>query len=190
MSKVIKQMEMDALTQTFQKVRDLVVLSVKGLDCHADHALRSKLRKKNIRLQVVKNSLTRRVFGELGMKINPESPYWRGPTVVAFGASSIAELSRAVESELKAPKTAGLYKEKVVVKGAIFEGQEVSFKQALEMPTHEEVLGQIVAMILGPASALAGCLTGPASQVASQIQKIAEKEPEAKPPEPAAPAAG
>jgi large subunit ribosomal protein L10 len=178
MSKVIKQMEMDALKQTFQNVRDLVVLSIKGLDCHADHALRSKLRKKNIRLQVVKNSLTRRVFSELGMNLNPESPYWAGSTVLAFGANSIAELSRAVEAELKAPKTSAVYKDKVVVKGAIAEGEEISFKEALDRPTREEAIGQILAMILGPGSAIAGCLTGPASQVASQIQKIAEKEPE------------
>ena len=51
----------------YRDVRDLVVLSVKGLNCQADHALRASLRKKNIRLRVIKNSLTRRVFGELGI---------------------------------------------------------------------------------------------------------------------------
>ena len=48
---------------------------------------------------------------------------------------------------------------------------------ALKMPTREEAIAQIVGMILGPASAIAGCLTGPISQVASQIQKIGEKKP-------------
>jgi len=33
-------------------------------------------------------------------------------------------------------------------------------------------------MILGPASQIAGCLMGPVSQVASQVQQISEKKEE------------
>ena len=80
MSKQIKQMEMDALKATFQDVRDLVVLSVRGLNCHADHTLRTALRKKSVSLQVVKNSLTSKVFGDMGMAAGVNAPYWTGPT--------------------------------------------------------------------------------------------------------------
>jgi large subunit ribosomal protein L10 len=179
MSKVIKQMEMDDLKKTFQGVRDAVVLSIQGLNATVDNAFRATLRKKNVRLKVVKNSLTRRVFGELGLAVPADSPFWAGPTALAWGANSVAELSRAIDTELKAPKTAPLYKDKVKIKGAITEGQPIPFEQALTMPTREEAIAQIVAMILGPGSAIAGCLTGPAAQVASQIQTIAEKEPAA-----------
>jgi large subunit ribosomal protein L10 len=190
MSKAIKQMQIASIEDTFKTVRDLVVMSVKGLDCHADHALRAALRKKSIRLQVVKNSLTRKVFGEMGMTVGDDSPYWSGPTTLAWGAPgiSIAEVSRAVEAELKNPKTAATYKDKVAVKGAFAEGQPVKFDVALKMPTRLEAIGQIVGMILGPGSAIAGCLTGPASQIASQIQTLSEKKeegaaaPEAAPP--------
>jgi large subunit ribosomal protein L10 len=180
MSKAIKQMQMSSLQDTFKEVRDLVVLSVKGLDCHADHALRAALRKKSIRLQVVKNSLTRKVFGEMGMAAGADSPYWTGPTTLAWGAPgiSIAEVSRAVEAELKNAKTAASYKDKVAIKGAIAEGQPVGFDVALKMPTRLEAIAQIVGMIIGPGSAIAGCLTGPAAQIASQIQTISEKKEE------------
>ena len=57
--------------------------------------------------------------------------------------------------------------------------------KALVMPTRLEAIGEIIGMILGPASAIAGCLTGPGAQVASQIATIADKKEEA----PAAPAA-
>jgi len=177
MSKVIKQMEMTALQDAFRDVRDMVVLSIKGLSCQADNQLRSALRKKNIRIQVVKNSLTRKVFHDLGMDFGSDSPFWQGPTALAWGAASIAELSRSVDAELRAPKTVAQYRDKVTVKGAVAEGQVVTFQQAIEMPTREEAVAQILAMILGPGSAIAGALTGPAAQVASQIQKIAEREP-------------
>src|SRR4051794_10830954 len=103
MSKVIKQMEMDTLRQTFQGVRDLVVLSIQGMSSQGEYTFRAALRKKKIRVQVVKNSLTRRVLGELGIQVGADSPYWQRPTALAWGANSIAELSREIEGELKHP---------------------------------------------------------------------------------------
>src|SRR5688572_19750901 len=101
MSKQIKQMEMDAMKNTFQDVRDLVVLSMTGFNSQTDNQLRLALRKKNIRLQVVKNSLTRKVFQELGINVGDKgNPYWEGPTVLAWGGSSVAELSREVENQV------------------------------------------------------------------------------------------
>ncbi len=179
MSKVIKQMEMETLKDTFKDVRDLVVLSIKGLGSVGDTTLRTNLRKKKIRLQIVKNTLTRRVFGELGIGGNADSKYWGGATALAWGSGSIAELSRTLESELKVPKTAPLFKDKVVIKGAIADGQEVTFEQALKMPTRQEAIGAILGMILSPGASIAGCLSAPASQIASQVVTITERKEEA-----------
>ena len=181
MSKVIKQMELDDLKKTFEGVRDMVVLSIKGLSCTNDTLFRSALRKKKIRLRVVKNTLTRRVFGELGLGVKEDSPYWIGPTALAWGSGSIAEVSRVIQSELKAPKTAPLYKDKVTIKGAVADGREVSFDVAVTMPTREEAIGAILAMILGPGSAVAGCINAPGGQVAGQVLAISEKKDEAAP---------
>src|SRR5207253_1728207 len=78
-----------------------------------DNGLRQTLRKKNIHLQVVKNSLTRRVFDEMGLRVNKDSPYWAGPTLMAWGAGSIAELSQALDAELNKGKGAAQFKDKV-----------------------------------------------------------------------------
>jgi large subunit ribosomal protein L10 len=180
-SKVIKQMEMDALKQTIGGVRDMVVLSIQGLTSMADHGLRKAMRAKKVQLRVVKNTLTRRVFGELGMHVGDDSPYWAGPTTLAWGTDSVGELSRAIDAELRNAKTAAQYKDKVTIKGAIVDGQPVAWDQALKMPTRAEALASVLAAILGPAGAVAGCLTGPASQVASQIQQIGEKKEEGTP---------
>ncbi len=183
MSKVIKQMEMDNLKQTFQGVREFVLLSVTKLGCTQDNQLRAALRKKNVRLKMVKNSLARRVFDELGMPIPKDSPYWAGNTWMAWGPESVAELSQALDTTiLKDAK----FKDKVKAKGAITEGQAVPFATALTMPTRAQAIGQVLAAILGAASEIAGQLVGPASQVASQIQTIADKKPEEAAAEPAA----
>src|SRR6202044_2109633 len=108
---------MDALRGTFKDVRDIVVLSTTKLTCLGEHTLRSTLRQKKIRLHMVKNSLARKVFRELNLHIADDSPYWQKPTVLAWGGSSVSELSREIEAELKNPKNGALYKEKVIIKG-------------------------------------------------------------------------
>ncbi len=128
MSKVIKQMEMDALKTRLRGRPRRGGAEHQGADCQAITTFRANLRKKNIRVKVVKNSLTRKVFGELGLNVGAESPYWVGPTTLVFGAGSVAELSQAVDGELKTPKTAPLYKDKVKIKGAVADGQEVPLR--------------------------------------------------------------
>ncbi|HYV35226.1 MAG TPA: 50S ribosomal protein L10 [Gemmataceae bacterium] len=172
MSKKIKQMQMDDLAKTFHGVKDLVLLSVSGVDSQTENKVRLDLRKKNIRLHGVKNSLARRVFGQMGIKIEG---VWEGPTTLAWGANSIAELSRSVEQAfLKNDKL----KDKVKVKTAVAEGELVPFAKALTMPTRQEAIGNVLAAILGPAASLASQLTGPASQLASQLKTISEKPAE------------
>jgi large subunit ribosomal protein L10 len=178
MSKQIKQMEMEALGQTFKEVRDMVMLSVTGLNSQTDNQLRLGLRKKSIRLQVVKNSLARRVFEQMGMSL---SQCWSGPTTVAWGSSSLAELSRELDTLLKK-------NDKVKFKGAVADGQEVTFEQALKMPTRAEAIGRVVMLALAPASRLLSQIQGPASTVASQIKTLREKA-EAAPAEGATPPA-
>jgi len=171
MSKQVKQMQMDVLSKTFQGVKDMVLLSATGIDSLTDNKVRLGLRKKNISLLMVKNSLARRVFNDLG--VQPGEDSWAGTTVVAWGAESVKDLSREVEAALLKDAK---FKDKVRVKTAVAEGLAVPFARALTMPTRKEAIGEIIGMILGPASSIAGCLTGPAAQVASQIQTISEKK--------------
>lgn len=171
MSKQVKQMQMDVLARTFKDVRDMLFISATGIDAQTDNKVRLGLRKKNISMMMVKNSLLRRVFNDLGVK--PADAAWAGTSIVAWGGESVKDLSKEVEAALfKDPKL----KDKVKVKTALAEGQTVTFEQALKMPTRKEAIGEIVGMILGPAASIAGCLTGPAAQVASQIQTISEKK--------------
>jgi large subunit ribosomal protein L10 len=167
MSKKIKQMEMDTLGQTFQGVRDLIVLSSSGVHAQDDNQMRLTLRKKNIRLQVVKNSLMRRVFEGLGVKTGT-SAYWTGPTLLAWGGTSLSELSRELDALLKK-------NEKIKIKGAISDGQEVTFRQAMSMPTKAEAAGRVVSLALAPASRLVSQMLAPAVRVAGQIKTLRER---------------
>jgi large subunit ribosomal protein L10 len=184
MSKAVKQMEYTALERTFAGVRDLVLLSPAKIDSGTDYTFRKQLREKKVRVQMVKNSLAQRVFEANGVKL--DAKIWTGTTLVAWGADSIKDLSKAVdglikEIEKKDPKQ----KDKLKIKTAVADGQPVPMATALTMPTRLEAIGEVIAAMLGAVSEIAGGLTGPAAQVASQIATIAERKEEA----PAAPAA-
>jgi large subunit ribosomal protein L10 len=178
MSKVIKQMQMDALKRDFNGVRDMVMIHIVGLDAIAENKMRLDLRKKGIRLQMVKNSLARRVFTDMGMNI--EKP-WSGSTTIAWGASSVADLSKEIETVVKKND------KKMKVKSAVADGTEVAFDVALKMPTKAEALGRVVMLALSPARRVAGQIVGPASQVCGQIKGIKDMKKDEAPAE--APAA-
>src|SRR5262245_15245795 len=125
MSKLVKQMQMDVLAKTFAGVKDMVLLSATKVDSLTDNKVRLGLRKKNISLMMVKNSLLRRVFAG---KVDPGEAAYAGPTLIAWGGESIKELSREIETAvLKNDKL----KDKVTVKTAVAEGQPVPFERAL-----------------------------------------------------------
>lgn len=178
MSKQIKQMEMDALKKTFTGVRDLVMLSVSGVASQADNTMRLGLRKKKIYMHVVKNSLARRVFDELGLKTTTP---WEGPTTLAWGADSIAELSKEIDALARKNKN-------IKTKCAIADGVEVTFQQALKMPTRLEAIGRVIMLAMSPGSRVVGQAMGPGSRIVGQIKSLKDKPEEAAPAEPAAPA--
>jgi large subunit ribosomal protein L10 len=169
MSKAIKQLQMDALKKTFSGVRDLVLVSVSGLPSTAENQMRLALRKKNIRMHTVKNSLATRVFKDLGLSGLAE--HLTGPTTVAWGSSSVADLSKEIDAVAKK-------NDKIKPRIAMAEGAVVSFEAAKKFPTRAEALGRIAALALGPGSRLASLLKGPGSTLAGQIKSISEKKEE------------
>lgn len=184
MSKVIKQMEMNALKNAFSGVKNMVFLSQTRLGAIAENQLRLGLRKKNIRLQMVKNSLARKVFkDELGLQLKED--IWSGTTVVAWGGGeSIKELSLELDAAFKeASKKDPKFGEKITVKSAVAEGEEITWEKAKTMPTRLEAIGEVVALIMGPGAQLASILQGPGGELASQIESKTKEES-------AAPAAG
>ena len=180
MSKAVKQMEFTALEKTFAGVRDLVLINPSKVDSGMDYTFRKQLREKKVRVQMVKNSLAQRVFEANGVQL--DAKLWIGTTWVAWGADSIKDLSKAVDGlikdiEKKDPKQ----KDKLKIKTAVADGQPIPMSTAMTMPTRLEAIGEIIAMILGPASSIAAALTGPAGQVAGQIATIAERKEEPAP---------
>jgi large subunit ribosomal protein L10 len=182
MSKKIKELELGALQKTLKGVRDLVILEPIKLDSATDYEMRKKFREKKIQVKMVKNSLVKKVFLENGVQADAGS----GPTLLVWGTESLKDLSTAVDGLIKELKKDPKAPDKLKIKTAVSEGQPLTIELAKKVPTRKEAIGTLLAAIIGPGSAVAGCLVGPANQLAGILKAIEEKAPAAA----EAPAAG
>lgn len=185
MSKKIKELELAALRKTFAGVKNYVILEPIKVDSATEFEFRKRLREKKVKTQLVKNTFARKVFGENGIAVDGLA----GPTLVCWGTDSIKELSNAVDGVVKDlkkdPKAPDKFKEKT----AVADGQPVTMAVAKTMPTRLEAIGDVLNAVLSAGSDIAGCLTGPAAQLAGILKAIEEKTADAPADVPAPPAA-
>jgi len=170
MSKYVKEMMMDQLRSDLDGSRSLLILDLKGLDANAEHNLRRDLRKKSIKLRVLKNSLARRVFSEMGME--GLSPFLEGPSAVAWGGEGVAELAKELSSQVKKLK-------KPEIKGGAVDGVVVGANQVediTKLPSREVLIGQVLSLLLGPARTALSLLSSPSSTLIGQLEALAERQ--------------
>lgn len=174
MSKKIKEMELNALRKRFEGVKNYVVIEPLKVDADTDYNFRKTLRSKNIHCALVKNTLARKVLAENGVALED---VWAGPTLLCWGGESVKGLATTVDGALKDSKKDPKAPDKYKVKTAVAEGEAITFDVAKTLPTREEAIGEVLAAILGPGSALVGALTGPGGLVAGCIAAVEEKGP-------------
>src|SRR5947208_11391609 len=182
MSKKVKSLIQKETADRLKDIDAVAVINPRGINAIKTNQMRRKLREKGLRMTVVKNTLAKRAIGE-GSKLKGFDRLLDGPSAVIYGQASISTIARLILDEKKAD-------EKIELRGIFFDGEvyvgDKGVEQVSKLPTREEALGQVVALILSPGQRLGGILKGQAGKVASLIKAIEEK---AKEKEGAAPAA-
>jgi large subunit ribosomal protein L10 len=170
MSKYVKELMMSQLRTEFGDNRSVLILNLNDLDAQAEFQLRRDLRKKSIHLRVLKNTLARRVFTDLGM--GDLSKFLEGPSAAAWGGEGIAELAKEISTQVKNLK-------KPVIKGGAVDGVVVGPEQVediTKLPSREVLIGQLLGLLLGPARQALAQLSSPASTLAGQLDAFVEKQ--------------
>ena len=170
MSKGVKELLVGELTKRLEGVKELVVVSTKGMSAQETVRFRSALRQKKARALMVKNAMCARAFEALGLAYAQR--LLDGPTTLVFGGEGLAEITKLLMAQGKVFK-------KLEVRGAASEGQLLSAKDVEAMsklPGRAELVGRIIGGLLSPTRSVIGALMAPAQQVASQIGKLADKE--------------
>ena len=179
MSKYVKELMMDQLRSDLDGTRSVLILDLKGVDGVTENKLRLDLRKKKIHMRTVKNTLARRIFGEMGM--GGLDQFLSGPSVAIWGGDGVAELAKEISDQVKKLK-------KPEIKGGAVDGVIIGPSQIddiTKLPSRETLIGRIVGLAIAPAQRIISLANAPASGLASQIQTLADKS-EGEPESPAA----
>jgi len=170
MSKPVKQMIRKELAKRFAGVDSLAVVGFAGLDAEQTYVLRGRLVEKDIQIKVVKNSMARQAFQDVGLDMAVD--LLDGPCAIAWGADSVVSVVREL---LDVHKTSpALTVKAAVLDGEVFAGEE-DVQRLSRFPTRDEALGQVVQCAISAGADVAGCLVGPASQMAGILKSIEEK---------------
>jgi large subunit ribosomal protein L10 len=170
MSKYVKELMMNQLRSDLDGSRSLLILDLKGLDANAEHQFRRDLRQKSIRLRVLKNSLARRVFSEMGM--DGLSTFLDGPSAIAWGGEGIAELAKEITARVKILK-------KPEIKGGAVDGVVVGREQVddiTKLPSREVLIGQVIGLLLGPARQTLSLLSSSSSTLVGQLEALVKRQ--------------
>jgi large subunit ribosomal protein L10 len=170
MSKKVKNLITRELGDKFKGVDSVAVINPRGINATKNNSIRRKLREKGLRMTVVKNTLAKRAVGD--GKLKGFDALLDGPSAVIYGQASIATIARLILDEKKAD-------EKIELRGIFFDGElytgDKGVEQVSKLPTREEAIGQIVALILAPGAKLSGIFKGQAGKVASLIKAVEER---------------
>ena len=78
-----KKLVVEEIKEKIQNSKSVVLVKFNGLTVAEDTELRNEFRKQNVEYKVLKNTLVRRAFNDLGVTAFDED--LNGPTSVAFG---------------------------------------------------------------------------------------------------------
>ena len=165
-----KKVVVEEIKEKIQNSKSVVFVKFSGLTVAEDTELRREFRKNNVEYKVLKNTLIRRAFNDLGITEFDED--LNGPTSVAFGADEIGASKVIVEAAKK-------YQDKVAVKSAFVDGGKVDVKgvQTLaEMPSKEELIAKMLGSLQAPLTNFVGVLTAMPRGLVVALNAIAEQK--------------
>ncbi|HUU85947.1 MAG TPA: 50S ribosomal protein L10 [Phycisphaerae bacterium] len=169
MSKPVKDLIASSFKSHYEGVQDACVVDLTGLDVQRTQQLRSDLRSKSMRLQVVKNSLARRAFA--GSPLAPLGERLRGPCALVTGGDSVIEVAKTLAHWAKELGDIALKEAMVDGDPALLTVLEVS-----RMKSRHELIGEAAMLVSSPGRALAGCVGGPARRIAGCLKALADRE--------------
>ena len=143
-----KQQNVAELTEALKGAATYVFVSTRGLTVEQDTKLRAELRGAGVKFQVIKNTVLRLVFKELG--IDGVDEIFEGPTAVAYSEDIVAPAKIIA-------KFADDF-EPLQIKGGVIDGKVASVDEVValsKVPDPETPYSQVVYGLLFPFTKLA-----------------------------------
>ncbi|HHV42040.1 MAG TPA: 50S ribosomal protein L10 [Clostridiaceae bacterium] len=169
--KVLEQKKkiVSELCGQLKDAKSMVFADYMGLNVAQDTEMRAAFREAGLQYRVVKNTITSRVFDEMGLE--DLKSILVGPTAVAYSA----------EDPILAPRLVAKYRDefkKLTIKGGVMDGEIISLEMIDELakvPTLPVLYGRLVSTLMFPISSLAITLNLLAQKAEEAgVEKISE----------------
>ena len=173
MARRLKEMIVRDLERHIGGMKNVVLMDISTLNAEDNLDYRNTLRKEGISVNVIKNSLARRVFAEEGFDFPEES--FSGPTAILISEGDSITTSKVVQEWRK--KT----KKKIPIKGGLLEGDVLGPAEAeklIDMPSVQETQQMLVSVIAAPLSQMVGVTNNILADIPGVLQAIADKKKE------------
>ncbi len=165
-----KKLVVEDIKSKIQTAKSVVFVKFVGLTVAEDTELRREFRNNNVEYKVLKNTLIKRAFNDLGITSFDDD--LNGPTSVAFGADETAAAKVIVEAAKK-------YENKVAVKCAYVENEKVDeagVKALAAMPSKEELIAKMLGSLQAPIANFVGVLSAMPRSLVIALNAVAEKK--------------
>jgi large subunit ribosomal protein L10 len=149
-----------------EKAVSLVAAEYSGITCNDFTELRKEGRNAGVHIQVVRNSLAKRAL--TGTEYECIMGDLKGPLFLAF----------SLDDHAAAAKLLTEYSDKndiVKLKSAAFESEVYDVKTLLDLPTKEESMAKIVALLQSKGMKIVSVLSNPALQLTRTVQGVADQ---------------
>ena len=169
MSRLVKDMITKELRSRYGSLESALWIEFSGVDGVITNQLRGELRAKEMRLEVVKNSLFLRAVSDGPLK--PLAEALAGPAAIITGGESLIDVAKLVDEWL--PKAKGLK-----LRGAVLEGEWLDESRVAglsRMPTKCDLLARVAAIILSPGGNVAATIDAPGANIAGCLKAMVDK---------------
>ncbi len=165
-----KKVVVEDIKEKIQNAKSVVLVKFNGLTVAEDTELRREFRKNNVEYKVLKNTLIRRAFNDMGITDFDED--LNGPTSVAFGTDETGAAKVIVDAAKK-------YQDKVSVKSAFVDGGYVDVngvKALASMPSKEQLVAKMLGSLQAPIANFVGVLSAMPRSLVIALNAVAEKK--------------
>lgn len=151
---VKKQQTVDSIVESFKGATAIYLLNYQGITVEKDSQLRRNLKSKGVKYYAVKNTLLKRVLAKLDIKGLDDALVGATSVMVGFEEDPLLP-AREIEAFHKT-NADFLVAKSIFVDGKLMPGSAVV--NLSKIPDRKGMLAQLVTIILGPGSTIAGQL--------------------------------
>lgn len=165
-----KEQIVQEMTEKFSSASSIFLVDFTGMDVNTTTELRKNLKEAKVEYRIVKNTLAKLSFHNAGIDGLDEFLKGVNGYLISYDDPTLPAKVLKKHKEIQ---------EKLQMKAAMFEGNIIGpdrVASIAELPSRDELLGQLVGMLQSPLTKLAGTLNAAMGNLVNVLKQLEEKK--------------